>query len=125
MTTNKNAVPATPERTIEGHTPGEIFLDAGDYDRNGSTDELFIRANINGEHYDICSFAADETGGQAKANAARIVKCWNEYDQLLTENKELIEALKTIKEISDEWDSHSHNQITSIATKLINKHNSK
>lgn len=56
---------------MEGHTPGEmIFRDA-------------TLLGIGEDNIALCCY------GNAKADAARIVECWNGYPTLLKENKEL------------------------------------
>ena len=79
--------PQTRANTMTAeHTKTPWHVDAGDTD-----DETLIRAWPEDEGFDICSFNVDETGN-IKANAARIVHCVNNFD-------ELVEALIEVEQM--------------------------
>lgn len=80
---------------------GELFVDAGDFDRTKEGSEIFIRTNIDGEQHDICNFVCDETGGP-KEYATALATRYNGYKRLAKENTELKEMLAVLVEVAIE-----------------------
>ncbi len=78
-----------------GFTKGAIFLDEGDFDRNGEPDELYIRGRLNDETFDICNFGCNDTGF-ALDYATALVARYNQASTLYKKNKEQIGLLKWV-----------------------------
>jgi hypothetical protein len=83
------------------HTPG--IIDYNEISMNESAFEIITLSpngqNSNGYIAKIqCSLYT--VPGQAKANAERIVKAWNEYDQLKARNEKLESIIKKFMEFT-------------------------
>jgi len=94
---SKSIATPTSKEGLEdgGFTKGEIFLDEGDFDRNGTPDELYIRGRLNDETFGICNFGCNDTGF-ALDYATALVARYNQASTLYKENKEQIDLLKWV-----------------------------
>jgi hypothetical protein len=88
-----------------GITPGDkqLFVDAGDYERTGKPDEIFIRIMHDGEAWDICRMTECETGDPLRYSkemtAAHNSTYGNGYNPEAMEG--LVAAMEKIKRIYD------------------------
>jgi hypothetical protein len=86
------------------HTPGPWFVN-GPYDH---TNDLFIRATVDGENFDVASTYDDETGN-AQANAKLIAAAPELLDALILANETMNEHFGITDE--DDAGNHAHDQI--------------
>lgn len=90
----KTTTPSTPIQDMQGHTPGELRLSKKDKTKN-EHGIYGIDIDTTGMNQQIITVWCGDTEAeekQAEADAARIVKCWNGFDELQAENVLLKEA---------------------------------
>jgi len=96
------------------HTPGFLFTAINQFVKKGEH-ILQIEESLIGR-----IITKDVGEDQAKANAARIVECWNSHDQLQKHNTLLREALEAIvARINGEWDNKA---LLTFSDLSISKH---
>lgn len=66
------------------HTPGEVFID----EQINKTEIVIGTA----KNYALCTLYSDPMDEETKANAARIVQCWNGWDELQAEKDKYVEV---------------------------------
>lgn len=88
--------PPAPIKEDAKHTPGELFLDDGDFDRTGEPDELYIRGRLKDELFDVCNFGCNDTGF-ALDYAAALVTRYNQAPTLLKENEQLKAEIERLR----------------------------
>lgn len=91
-----NEQPPAPIKEDAKHTPGELFLDDGDFDRTGEPDELYIRGRLKDELFDVCNFGCNDTGF-ALDYAAALVTRYNQAPTLLKENEQLKAEIERLR----------------------------